>query len=495
MLLVRRKRHLLLETKPAKWGRGVGEALALRLNRVVTDARADNGFLGDHRRAGATEKVPASTNGSNDSTIDFEGAEDISNNPSILGSIGKRGGTIVLSDLKLDLRRLLVGGIPIVKRITPGGPLVLEPFTTTITCSFDKKDMMESGLLLDGLSRLVTRALRRRVRSIRDLADGAVFFGRAWNMASAQAPVVEVPELTSIEFDSKDRAIITGRARIRTAPDQPVIENSFKLRTKLGTRDDGQVIGLSEPELALVLECPKMFERNIVSMCKQLNLPIPTRPEPLFTYFPLVSPLKKTEQDGFNLGEDNKIRSIYIKNGALRLELSVILRPGRFLGNHYLAFTVPNRTFIITTDRVREGIKVARRNKRIASRQDEMIKKEIASDLYTTAFVQSISTSAIGTYVGGVEELFNNSETIEEDHSFLESKLGGGELEVESVNDNVVANKPGFFSRFLEGYLEAAREETETEQLTTAISEFFGSSGSLDGDDDIDTLDGIDELD
>ena len=68
-------------------------------------------------------------------------------------------------------------------------------------------------------------------------------------------------------------------------------------------------------------------------------------------------------------------------------------------------------------------------------------------------------------------------------------------MEVESVNNNVVANKPGFFSRFLEGYLEAAREETETEQLTTAISEFFGSSGSLDVEDDIDTLDGIDELD
>ena len=79
------------------------------------------------------------------------------------------------------------------------------------------------------------------------------------------------------------------------------------------------------------LFCCRLFVRSIVSTCKRFNLPIPTRPEPLFTYFPLVSPLKKTEQDGFNLGEDNKIRSIYIKDGTLRLEISAILRPGRFL--------------------------------------------------------------------------------------------------------------------------------------------------------------------
>lgn len=389
----------------------------------------------------------------------------------------------------------MVGGIPIIKRITPGGPLVLEPFTTTITCSFDKHDMMQSGLLMDGLSRLVTRALRRRVRSVRDLVDGAVFYGRTWNMASAQAPVVELQELTNIEFDRMDRVIITGRARIRASPDQPVIENSFKLRTKLGTNDDGRVIGLSEPELALVLECPKVLERNIVATCKRLNLPIPTRPEPLFTYIPLVSPLKKTEQDGFNLGEDNKIKSIYIKNGALRLELSAILRPGRFLGNHYLAFTVPNRTFIITTDRVREGIKVARRNKRLAdmtSRHHELTKKKMAKDLYSVSLAQALSSSAIGMYLGGgSNELLQEEEPLEDDrHSFLEPKPSGAEPEAENAGETVVSDKPGFFSRFLEGYLEAAREETESERLTTAISEFFGSSGGLDGNvDSLDTFD------
>lgn len=117
-------------------------------------------------------------------------------------------------------------------------------------------------LLDDGLRRLVARALRRRVRSIRDLLDGAVFYGRTWNTASKEAPLVEVPKLTNVEFDKNDRLIITGRARVRTSPDQPFVENSFKLRTKLGTREDGQYIRLEEPELALMLECPKYMEKK-----------------------------------------------------------------------------------------------------------------------------------------------------------------------------------------------------------------------------------------
>lgn len=132
----------------------------------------------------------------------------------------------------------------------------------TVTASFNRKDILDSVLLDDGLRRLVARALRRRVRSIRDLLDGAVFYGRTWNMASKQAPIVEVPKLTNIEFDKKDRLIITGKAKVRTSPDQPVVENSFKLRTKLGTRENGQYIRLEEPELALMLECPKSIEKK-----------------------------------------------------------------------------------------------------------------------------------------------------------------------------------------------------------------------------------------
>lgn len=128
--------------------------------------------------------------------------------------------------------------------------------------SFTPEDIKASMLLDMGLRRLVARALRRRVRSFRDLMDGAVFYGRQWNLASKSAPMVEVPELTSVEFDKENRMIITGRAQVRTSPDAPFIENSFKVRTRIGTRKDGQCIRLVEPELAFVLECPKSFEKS-----------------------------------------------------------------------------------------------------------------------------------------------------------------------------------------------------------------------------------------
>jgi len=66
------------------------------------------------------------------------------------------------------------------------------------------------------------------------------------------------------------------------------------------------------------------------------------------------------------LGEDNAITSLYIKDGALRFEMSAVLRPGRFLGSHYVAFTIPQRTFIVTLDRVTEGIRSARKVKKAA---------------------------------------------------------------------------------------------------------------------------------
>jgi hypothetical protein len=81
-------------------------------------------------------------------------------------------------------------------------------------------------------------------------------------MASQSAPVVEVPQLTDITFDDEDRAVISGIAKVRAAPDQPFIENSFKLRTRIGTRANGRIIRLKEPELALVVECPKVLEQK-----------------------------------------------------------------------------------------------------------------------------------------------------------------------------------------------------------------------------------------
>lgn len=128
--------------------------------------------------------------------------------------------------------------------------------------SFTPEDIKASMLLDMGLRRLVARALRRRVRSFRDLMDGAVFYGRRWNIASKSAPLVEVPELTSVEFDDENRMIITGRAQVRASPDAPFIENAFKVRTKgIGTSKNGQCIRLVEPELAFVLECPKSLEK------------------------------------------------------------------------------------------------------------------------------------------------------------------------------------------------------------------------------------------
>ena len=215
-----------------------------------------------------------------------------------------------------------------------------------------------------------------------------------------------------------------------------------------------------------------------MTLCKAFKLPIPTRPEPIEKFFPLVSPIKKTEADGFNLGNDNRIKSIYVKDNALRFEISAILRPGRFLGNHYLAFTIPNRTFIITMDRIREGIRNARENKRKSRRLElsrEQEEKRQTAERYNRAVAQALSKSnhledTDLTYQKELEEEENTFREPEKE----EKKSEGGE----KIEDEVLPNRPGFFGRFLEGYLDAAREESErerNERLTTAISEFFSS--------------------
>ena len=215
---------------------------------------------------------------------------------------------------------------------------------------------------------------------------------------------------------------------------------------------------------------------SIVSACKKFNLAVPKRPEPLYKFIPLVSPIQKTEQDGFNLGDDNRIKSIFVKDGALRFEMSLVLRPGRFLGNHYLAMTVPNRTFIITMDRIKEGMRTARQNKRElerSKREFELNKKQRASDRYNMAVAQALSSSTdVGTS-GDDINLSYNKEFGNEDLKFVDPKP---EESMKSTEEADIVAKPGFFGRFLEGYLEAAREETEeerNERLTTAISEFF----------------------
>ncbi len=42
-----------------------------------------------------------------------------------------------------------------------------------------------------------------------------------------------------------------------------------------------------------------------------------------------MSPPKRPEQAGFDMGDDNRLRKIFIKDGKLRFEVRSILRPGR----------------------------------------------------------------------------------------------------------------------------------------------------------------------
>ena len=194
------------------------------------------------------------------SSTSDESIIDITDDENFWESIDHGEGSIVFKDMTLDLRRLLFGLIPGMKRILPGGPLILKPFTATVTASWTREDIMDSFLIDAGLRRLVARALSRRVRGIRDLFDGAVFYGRTWKLFEQNAPLVEVQKLEDVQFDWRDRLIITGRAKIKAAPDAPSIENGFKLRTKIGTRGNGRIIGLLEPEIAIFAECPRNIE-------------------------------------------------------------------------------------------------------------------------------------------------------------------------------------------------------------------------------------------
>lgn len=377
-------------------------------------------------------------------------------------------GSLVLDGLNLDLRQFLFGSIPgAVKRLLPGGPLILKPFTATLTCSFNRDDIMESILLDTGLRRLVARALSRRVRGVRDLLDGAVFYGRTWKTLEQNAPLVEIAKLENVQFDNRNRLIITGRAKIKEALGykHDPIEQGFKVRTKIGTRCDGRIIGLLEPEIAIFFEFPKEFEMNVRDKFREwFGYTIPVF-QPLYTFIPLVSPLKKNDNmDGFNLGEDNQIKFIDIKNGKLLIEFSALFRPGRFLGNHYLAFTVPNRTLILTLDRVKEAMRNARRNKCLA----ELAAREVTK-LQSMASIKPyeyISLEGKARIRRLEEEL---KATIQEEAILREMK---------DNNSKTTESEKSFFSRFVEGYVGALRKRVDLNmnaRLSTSISDFFGS--------------------
>ena len=287
------------------------------------------------------------------------------------GDIGDRGmdrgiGSIELSSFTVDFRQLFLGNVPLLKRWRPGGNLITTPLTVSVAGSFNRADILTSPLLQSGLKRLVARAFKVRVRSVRDFLDGAVWFGRTWELNAPDAPSVVIPEFDDIEFDDNNNIVLSGRFIARDRPENPTIENAFKLRTKIGTRKDGQIIGLENPEIAIVVECPSKWAKNIQYTCKKLGIRPPRPPPPIVIFVPLGEKkrMRDKNEGGFDLGADNNVSDIWIDDGALRFKVSTVLRPGKFLGNHYLAFSVPIKKFIITLERVKSGIRSARKNKR-----------------------------------------------------------------------------------------------------------------------------------
>ena len=194
--------------------------------------------------------------------------------------------------------------------------------------------------------------------------------------------------------------------------------------------------------------------KSIGSFCRALTIEPPNRPNPLYTFFPIYSPFKLQDDDGFDLGEDNSVTSLYIKDGALRFEMRSVLRPGRFLGSHYIAFSIPIRTFIVTLDRLVEGIRSARKVKKAAQRtlfsSDRKVQRK-------QLLLRRLSLD----HAGDVLLSLNNVRT-------------------NRTSFSPALKKPkikSFFSRFIDGYLQAERDEAKKERLTTAIQDFFGRQG------------------
>jgi hypothetical protein len=184
----------------------------------------------------------------------------------------------------------------------------------------------------------------------------------------------------------------------------------------------------------------------------------PKRPEPIYSFFPIYSPFKVSDNAGFDMGADNRLRRIFIKNGRLQFEMRSVLRPGRFLGNHYIAFTIPNRTFIITMDRVKAGMRAARKNKKIAVREKKIAAQSLAEEDY--AVRRAATTSNYLTDPG--------------------PELAPRRRFFPFFDINKKQAKPkSFFSRFVEGYTLLERQlEANNERLTNEISDWFGSQGS-----------------
>ena len=159
------------------------------------------------------------------------------------------------------------------------------------------------------------------------------------------------------------------------------------------------------------------------------------------------------------MGEDNRIKSLYIKDKCLRIEMEAILRPGKFLGNHYLAFTVPQRALIITVDRVKDGIRAARRRKKAL----KALKKARAAEIDRKAH-HAEDALALDKLVDDV----SNTDAEENPDQHGEEK----------AKDPAAK---GFISRFVDGYLQAGSGGENKEKLAHAISDWFGRQSSSSG--------------
>jgi hypothetical protein len=200
---------------------------------------------------------------------------------------------------------------------------------------------------------------------------------------------------------------------------------------------------------------------SINATFSKLGLKPPSKPKPIYTYIPIHSPFKKDDETGgYYMGEDNQIKSICIKDKCLRIEIESTLRPGRFLGNHYLAFTVPQRALIITVDRVKEGMRAARQQKKLLKAIQKARSKETKRKAHHAEDALAL------------DDL--NYQTSDQ------SSAPGPDTPQQQKKSQIKT----FISRFVDGYVQAGAAEDNKEKLAVAISDWFGRQRASDSDSD-----------
>jgi hypothetical protein len=188
--------------------------------------------------------------------------------------------------------------------------------------------------------------------------------------------------------------------------------------------------------------------------------------------------VEEDQKDGFNLGEDNRIHTIYIKDGALHFELSAVLRPGRFLGNHYIAFTIPNRTFIITLDRVKEGMKSARKAKKEASERKKMEEEERAAAIIKQQLLLAQQQEAEIFEVVDPHVLQRHLLEAEQNNGQTTDRENDEEDTATAANDRRTSQPKSFVGKFIDGYRQADRDDDEKQRkaaIEAAIAAIDGS--------------------